>query len=138
MARRTRQEKEGAPPRLILDSGAVISWSRGEVRTRAILRLALERGADVRIPVPVLAETLRGGPRDAPVHRLRKAVGILSTPEEVGRLAGSMLGATGGTNVVDAMVAAEAALLRANVLTSDAADLRPLLAGYPHVQVIPV
>ena len=136
-ARQKRQIKRQIPPqRLILDSGAVISWSRGEARPRALLVRALELGMDIRIPVPVLAETLRGGPRDAPIHRVRNSVGVFSADEQVGRLAGALLGQTGGTNTVDALVAAEAVTARADVLTGDADDLRALLADHPEVHVI--
>ena len=138
-ARRKRQIQRQIPPqRLILDSGAVISWSRGEARPRALLYRALELGIDIRIPVAVLAEVLRGGPRDAPIHRVRNTVDVFAADEEVGRLAGALLGRTGGTNTVDALVAAEAVTARADVLTSDAEDLRALLAEHPQVQVVAV
>lgn len=136
-ARRKRQVKKQIPPqRLILDSGAVISWSRGEARPRALLFRALELGMDIRIPVAVLAEILRGGPRDAPIHRVRNTVDVFSADEQVGRLAGDLLGRTGGTNTVDAMVVAEAVTASADVLTGDAEDLRALLAEHSDVQVI--
>jgi predicted nucleic acid-binding protein len=102
------------------------------------LKRALELGIEIRIPVAVLAETLRGGSRDAPVHRVRNAVDVFPTDERIGRLAGSLLGGTGGANAVDALVAAEAIHARADVLTGDADDLRALLAGHPGVQVIPL
>jgi predicted nucleic acid-binding protein len=121
---------------LILDSGAVIAWARGSVRVRALLTGALELGLDVRIPVAVLAEALRGGPRDAPIHRVRNAVDVFPANEQTARLAGRLLGQTGGTNTVDALVAAEAVLATADVLTSDADDLRALLATHPTVSVI--
>ena len=136
-ARKKGEIKAQIPPqRLILDSGAVISWSRGEPRPRALLIRAVELGIDIRIPVAVLAEVLRGGPRDAPIHRVRNAVDVFSADEQVGRLAGALLGKTGGTNTVDALVAAEALTARADVLTADAEDLRALLAGHPEVGVI--
>ena len=138
MARSSRKSTRFPPRRLILDSGAVIALSRGEPRPRAMLRRALELGAETRIPVAVLAETLRGGPRDAPVHRVRNAVDVFPADERVGRLAGSLLGRTGGTNAVDAMVAAEAILTRAEILTGDPDDLSALLAPHPTVRVIPV
>ena len=106
MARRPRPKTPIPPRRLILDSGAVISWARGEARPRALLARALELGVDVRIPVAVLAETLRGGPRDAPIHRVRNAVDVFPSDEGVGRLAGNLLGRTCGTNTGDALVAA--------------------------------
>jgi predicted nucleic acid-binding protein len=91
---------------------------------------------DVRIPVAVLAETLRGGPRDAPVHRVRNAVDVFPTPESAGRLAGALLGRSGRKDIVDAMVAAEAVLAGAQVLTADPGDLRALLSTHPLVSVV--
>ena len=138
MARSPRQERQVPPQRLILDSGAVVALSRGEHRPRALLRRALELGMEVRIPVAVLAETLRGGARDAPIHRVRNAVEVCPTGERTGRLAGALLGDTGGRNTVDALVAAEAVASQADVLTGDLKDLRRLLAGHPGVKVIPL
>ena len=141
MARSSRQERQVRqvpPQRLILDSGAVISLSRGEKRPRALLRRALDLGMDIRIPVAVLSETLRGGARDAPIHRVRNAVEVFPTDERTGRLAGSLLGGTGGTNTVDALVAAEAVAFQADVLTADADDMRALLAKHHGVKVIPL
>lgn len=137
-ARRKVTVAAGLPERLILDSGAVIGWSKGAARPRALLARALELGMDVRVPVAVLAETLRGGPADAPVHRVLKAVSIFPTPEPVGRRAGALLGRTSGSNVVDALVAAEAVVLEADVLTGDPDDLARLLAGERGVSVIAV
>jgi predicted nucleic acid-binding protein len=136
---RTRHRQAQVPARrLILDSGALIAWARGDARARALLTRALEVGLDVRIPVAVLAETLRGGPRDAPVHRVRNAVDVFPTDEQTARLAGALLGRTGGTNTVDALVAAEAVIAPADVLTSDADDLRALLPAHPSASVIPL
>ena len=131
-----RQEEEVPPRCLILDSGALIGWARGKARPRALLRRALELGVDVRIPVPVLAETLRGGPRDAPIHRVRNAVDVLPTTESTARLAGSLLGRTRGNNTVDALVAASAIESGADVLTNDQEDLRKLLGAFPGVSVL--
>src|SRR5262245_4211662 len=138
MARTRRRQAQAPAQRLILDSGAVIAWSRGDVRARALLARALELAVDVRIPVSVLAETLRGGSRDAPIHRVRNAVDVYPIDEQAARLAGQLLGRTGGTNTVDALVAAEAVLATADVLTGDVDDLRALLAPYPRVLVIPL
>jgi predicted nucleic acid-binding protein len=93
---------------------------------------------EVRISVAVLAETLRGGARDAPIHRVRNAVEVFPTGERTGRVAGSLRGSTGGKNTVDALVAAEAVVSQADVLTGDPDDLRRLLAKRPGVRVIPL
>jgi hypothetical protein len=108
------------------------------VRARALLTRALELGLDVRIPIAMLAETLRGGPGDAPIYRVRNAVDVFPTEEPTARLAGALLGRAGGTNTVDALVGAEAVTAAADVLTSDADDLRALLARHPSVTVIPL
>ncbi len=136
MARAKRGRAVLAPERVILDSGAVIAWSRGDVRVRAMVRRAVEFGLDLRVPVVVLAETLRGSVRDAPVNRVLKSVDVLMTVEAVGRVAGRLLGRTGGENTADALVAAEAVEAGATtVLTTDPDDLATLLADQPEIAV---
>ncbi len=132
------RSKSIAPRCLILDSGAVIGWARGDVRARALIARALELGVDVRIPTAVLAETLRGGPRDAPVHRVRAAVDVFPQTEDVARVAGALLGRTRGKNTVDALVAAEAVQTGADIATSDPKDLSALVSAYSHITVLPV
>ncbi len=43
-------------------------------RARAFVARSVELGVPVEIPVVVVAETVRGGPRDATVNRVLKAV----------------------------------------------------------------
>lgn len=123
--------------RLVLDSGAVIALARGEQRARAYIARARELSATVEVPVVVLAETIRGGPKDAAVHRVVNAVG--STPpadERHGRLAGALLGAARSTATVDALVVAHAvARGGAVVLTGDPDDLSRLVARHPEVEI---
>jgi len=70
---RTRRRTETPPPqRLILDSGAVIALSRNDERARATLAAAWEAGVEVSIPSLVVAETVRGSAKDAPVNRVIK------------------------------------------------------------------
>jgi len=84
---------------------------------------------ELRVPVVVMAETLRGGPRDAPVNRVLKATGTAPTDATTGRRAGTLLGRTGGRNTADALVAAEALTIAGSVvLTSNPDDLGALLA----------
>jgi predicted nucleic acid-binding protein len=121
---------------LILDPGAVINWSRGDARTRAILREALARDLELRVPVVVLSETLRGGARDAPVNRVLKAVGTAPTMSGIGREAGRLLGQTGGSNTADALVAADALeIADSALLTTDPDDLRALLADHDGIAI---
>lgn len=131
----SRGKRGPAPQRLILDSGAVIALSRGEPRARAFIARAVEVGAPVEVPVVVVAETIRGGPRDAPVHRVLRAVdAVPETTEDIGRTAGRLLGRAGSAATVDALVVAQAVHTGgAHVLTGDAEDLERLAA--PHQEV---
>ncbi|MEO1085770.1 MAG: PIN domain-containing protein [Acidobacteriota bacterium] len=125
------------PQRLILDAGAVIALSRGDARARAFVDRAVKLGASVEVPVAVVAETLRGQARDAPVHRVLKAVGeIPSTTEKIGRLAGELLGRSGSSATIDALVVAQAVSSGgAHVLTGDPDDLEALAATREEVWV---
>lgn len=129
-----------ATQRLILDSGAVIALARGEPRAMAFVRRALELDAEVVVPVVVVAETVRGGPRDAPVNRVLNAVGdVEATRPEVGRIAGRLLGRSGSTATVDAMVVAEAiARGGGQILTGDPSDLTQIAEGERRVTIHPV
>jgi predicted nucleic acid-binding protein len=136
----TRREDLQAPQRLILDSGAVIALARGERKAKAFLARALELMAPVEIPVVVMAETIRGGPRDAPLNRVLKAVGSVSDAREIhGRIAGHLLGAARSAATIDALVVAQAvAGGGAQILTGDRDDLERLAAPHPEVWIQPL
>jgi predicted nucleic acid-binding protein len=133
----TRRAGPSPQQRLILDSGAVIALARGDGRARAFLARALELQTPVEIPVVVLAETVRGGPRDAPLHRVLKAVGAVPEAREVhGRIAGQLLAAARSSDTVDALVLAHAVEAGgAHVLTGDREDLERLAAPHPEVWI---
>jgi predicted nucleic acid-binding protein len=136
----TWRESRQTPQRLILDSGAVIALARGDHRVRAFLTRALELMAPVEIPVVVVAETVRGGPRDAPVNRVLKAVGSMPEAREIhGRTAGRLLGAARSASTVDALVVAHAVEAGgAHILTGDREDLSRLAAPHPEVCIQPL
>ena len=68
---------------LILDAealNALAHASRRSVlahRARAVLQVAYEEGAVVRVPAPELAEVCRGGALDAAVNRVLNARGVV-------------------------------------------------------------
>ena len=126
-----------SPQRLILDSGAVIALSRGNLRVRAFVEEALERGAVVEVPVVVVAETVRGGAPDAGVNRVLKAVGsIPEATESHGRIAGRLLGTARSASTINALVVAHAVEARgAHILTGDREDLEKLAAPHPEVWI---
>ena len=134
----TRRESRKAPQRLILDSGAVIALARGHARARALLARAQELRAPVEIPVVVVAETVRGGPRDAPVNRVLKAIGSVPDAREVhGRTAGHLLATARSAGTIDALVIAHAVVSGgAHILTGDRDDLERLAAPHPEVWIL--
>src|SRR5205823_2967682 len=84
-ARRATRTGAGCGPRrgardvaktLILDSEAISALAHATarptnaLRARAILQVAYDENAVVRVPTPVLAEVCRGGARDAAVDRV--------------------------------------------------------------------
>jgi predicted nucleic acid-binding protein len=133
----TRRTAPPSPQRLILDSGAVIAFSKGDLRVRSLLRRSAELGVRFGIPAVVVAETLRGGPRDAIVHRLLKLVdAVESTAEDHGRMAGLLLGLTKSSSTIDALVVAHAILGGGGeILTGDPDDLTQLAAAHPEVTI---
>ena len=102
-----------------------------------MLASAWESGVDVCIPSVVLAETVRGKASDAPVNRVVKAVGeVIPATEQDGRLAGTLLGATGSTSTIDAIIVAIGVRLgRTVILTGDADDLTQLATEHRQVQI---
>jgi predicted nucleic acid-binding protein len=97
----------------------------------------MELGVQIEIPVVVVAETIRGSQRDAPVHRVLKAVGSVPEATEVhGRIAGRLLGWAGASHTVDALVVAQAVEGGgARILTGDRDDLDRLAAPHPEVWI---
>lgn len=132
------RQRAKRPPaqRLILDSGAVIALARQDARARAALTAAWEVGSDVVVPAVVVAETVRGTARDAPVNRILNAVGnVAPATEETARTAGALLAKAKSPATIDALVVAEAVHRGGGVvLTGDAADLGSLAS--PHAEVV--
>lgn len=130
---------------LVLDSDGLVKLASGDNRARAFLATARERDARVVVSAITLTEVLRGGPRDAPVHRVLSRIVVLPVSPEIGRQAGELLGATGLPGhrcAIDAVVAATALELPRPLvlLTSDPDDLAILVEepGRPKDQRITV
>lgn len=93
------------------------------------------------IPAVAIAETTRGGARDASINRVVKSVDEVGVVDEaVAREAGCLLATVPITNAtIDALVAAMALRREPTViLTGDVADITALTAGYRHVRVVGV
>ena len=117
---------------LVLDSEGVSKLAAGDARTRAYFDSARARRAKVAASAITLTETLRGGPRDATVHRVLSRVIVVPVTAQIARRAGELLGATGLSGhrcAIDAVVAATALELERPIvlLTSDPDDMNRLV-----------
>lgn len=124
--------------RLILDGGAVFALAANEPRARQVVERALRQHTLVVVPAVVIAETTRGGARDARANRVLNAVNeVAPATEAVAREAGRLLAAAGIPDAtIDALIVAEAILHGASlILTGDPDDISALAANHPHVQV---
>jgi predicted nucleic acid-binding protein len=117
---------------LILDAEGLSRLAAGDARTRGYLDSARNRGARVAVSAITLTEVLRGGPRDAAVHRVLSRITVISVTARIACRAGELLGAAGLSGhrcAVDAVVAATALEMERPVvlLTSDPDDLNKLV-----------
>lgn len=116
---------------VVLDAQGLVKLAEGDPGVRARIREARQRGGDIVTAASTLAEVLRGGPRDAPVHQALRHVDVASIGKELGRKAGELLGATGMSghrDTVDSLLAAVALAQQRPVvlLTSYPADMARL------------
>jgi predicted nucleic acid-binding protein len=112
-----------------LDTGALIALERGERRVIALLNRAVAMpDAVLHVPAAVLAQAFRGGPRQARLARLlgHRQTRVVPLDSAIAQIAGVLLGARGGDDVVDASVVVCARRYRQPVVTGDPQDLRRL------------
>ncbi len=117
---------------LVLDSEGLSKLAAGNAHARAHLEIALAPRARIVVSAITLTEVLRGGPRDAPVHRVLSRIILVPVSPEIARRGGELLGATGLSGhrcAIDAVVAATALDAERPVvlLTSDPDDLSRLV-----------
>ena len=117
---------------VVLDSEGLSKLAAGDDRVRGYLDSARTRRARVAVSAITLTETLRGGPRDATVHRVLSRIIVVPVTAQIARRAGELLGATGLSGhrcAIDAVVAATALGLERPIvlLTSDPDDMDRLV-----------
>jgi predicted nucleic acid-binding protein len=131
---------------LILDAEALNALARANERpvlaerARAILQVAYDQSALVRVPAPVLAEVCRGGRFNAAVERVLNGRGIVVRPldETIAKRAGALLARAklDSAHAVDAFVVATAAeSAPAVIATGDPGDLGRLASGLRGVRL---
>lgn len=117
---------------LVLDSEGLSKLAAGDARAHAYLDSARARRARIATSAITLTEVLRGGQRDAAVHRVLSRITIVPVTAQIARRAGELLGATGLSGhqcAIDAVVAATAFGLERPILllTSDPDDMNKLV-----------
>jgi predicted nucleic acid-binding protein len=115
----------------VLDAEGLRKLADGSPRAVSFAKDAQSADAIVVTAASTLTEVLRGGPRDAPVHRILREVSVVPIGQEQGRTAGELLGRTGLSghrHALDALLAvvAVAQPRPVVVLTSDTDDMRRL------------
>jgi predicted nucleic acid-binding protein len=118
---------------VVLDAEALSKMAAGDPAMRTLYQIGRRRDGKVRLftAASTLAEVLRGGPRDATMHRALAIVQVADITKDVGRKAGELLGATGLSGhrcALDALLAAVALAQERPVIlaTSDPRDLAKL------------
>lgn len=130
---------------LILDSEALNALANpGErgalaLRMRAVLQIARDHSAVVRVPAPVLAEVCRSPKLDAAVNRVlgMKGIVVAELTERIARRAGHLLARArlASDHAVDAFVVATALDFPDSLIaTGDVGDIERLAAGFKQVR----
>jgi predicted nucleic acid-binding protein len=128
---RLRRGRRGLGGTLVLDAEGLRKLADGNPRAVSFAKDAHATNAVVLTVASTLTEVLRGGPRDATVHRALNDVSVVSIGPEESRAAGELLGRTGMSGhrcALDALLAV-VALAQPRpvvVLTSDTDDMRRL------------
>ena len=110
----------------VYDAGVLVAADRSVRTAWAEHKVRLEAGVVPVVPAPVVAQVSRS-PEQAQLRRLLRGCEVVPLTEQRAHAAGELLGRAGSADVVDAAVAQLAAELRADVVTSDRADIRRLL-----------
>jgi predicted nucleic acid-binding protein len=113
---------------VVYDAAVLIAADRNARTVWAEHRVRLEAGIVPVVPSPVVVQVSRS-PSQVQLRRLLRGCDVVSLTEQRAHSAGRLLGRAGSADVVDAVVADTAASLRADVVTSDRADIRRLLAA---------
>jgi predicted nucleic acid-binding protein len=111
---------------VVYDAAVLVAADRDERSVWADHRVRLEAGIVPAVPSPVVVQVSRS-PTQVQLRRLLRGCEVVSLTEQRAHVAGRLLGRAGARDVVDAVVAATAAELRADVVTGDRADIRRLL-----------
>lgn len=118
-----------APPRsVVLDSGPLIAFERGDARMRALVRATVAAGSQLIIPAGVLAQVWRDPAKQVALGALSRAAttSVVPLDQVLAEAVGVLCGKRKTSDVVDASVVLTARRERVPIVTSDIDDLRHL------------
>jgi hypothetical protein len=113
---------------IVYDTGALLAAERRHRGLWALHEQSLASGVRPIIPVVVLAQAWRGAPH-ANLFRLLRGCQVTPDTADLGKVAGTICGHTGTSDVIDALVVVTALRLHALVVTSDPDDLQHLASS---------
>jgi hypothetical protein len=111
------------------DAGALIAADRGERRMWARHRALLGLREVPTIPAPVVAQSWRGGGRQALLARLLTGCDVEALDDGRARSVGSLAARAASTDIVDVCVVEGALRRRDLVVSSDEDDLRAIASA---------
>jgi predicted nucleic acid-binding protein len=111
---------------VVYDAAVLVAADRNERRAWAEHKVRLELGVLPFVPAPVVAQVSRS-PQQAQLRRFLTGCVIVPLGESEAHEAGRLLGRTGMTDVVDAVVVTTALRQEAVILTSDPNDIDRLV-----------
>jgi hypothetical protein len=111
------------------DTGALIAADRAERRVWARHRALLALREVPTVPAPVLAQSWRGGGRQALLARLLAGCDVEALDDGQARAVGSLAARAATTDIVDACVVEGAIRRRDLVVSSDPDDLQAIAAS---------
>jgi hypothetical protein len=128
---RSRDVTNKSPRTVVLDSGALIGFERGDERMRALLLEARASGARIVIPAGVIGQVWRTPATQVAIGSVIRAAEttIVSLDKIMAEAAGVLCGRRKTADVIDASVVLSARREAAVIVTSDLDDLRHLDPG---------
>ena len=111
------------------DTGALIAADRAERRVWARHRALLALREVPTVPAPVLAQSWRGGGRQALLARLLAGCDVEALDDGQARAVGSLATRAAATDIVDTCVVEGAIRRRDLVVSSDPDDLQAIAAA---------
>src|ERR1043165_503389 len=103
---------------VVYDAAVLVAADKNERRAWAEHKVRLELGVVPLVPTPVVAQVSRS-PQQAQLRRFLTGCTVVPLGETEAHEAGRLLGLTGTTDVVDAVVVAVALRNNGVILTSD-------------------